>query len=111
MTSFEREAAEAARGVLLKDIRNNVSITVLVNESGMAQTKLKEVFKELTGMSIYEFLTFHRIQKAKELLANTELSIIQISRAVGYKRIDSFSRRFKQVEKMSPDHYRKQSNN
>jgi AraC family transcriptional regulator, transcriptional activator of the genes for pyochelin and ferripyochelin receptors len=109
MTAFEREAVETASQLLLQDIRKDISITHLVEKVGIAQSKLKATFKELYGMSIYAFITYHRVEKAKDLLINTNLTVEQISRTVGYKRIDSFSRRFKQVTKNSPDHYRKQN--
>jgi AraC-like DNA-binding protein len=108
--SFEREAAETAKEILLRDIRKTIPIDILVSEVGLGQTKLKAIFKELNGMSIYAFLTHQRIERAKELLSNHDYSIDQVARKVGYDRVSSFSRRFKQATGISPEFFRKHNN-
>jgi two-component system response regulator YesN len=48
-----------------------------------------------------------RIDKAKELLANPNLKIVDISQAVGYQDEKYFSKVFKKLEGVSPNEYRK----
>ena len=63
--------------------------------------------KENTGYSYYELLTHIKLQKSKQLLLNTTLSISQISKQLGYKNPESFIRIFKKHEDTTPQNYRK----
>jgi len=64
------------------------------------------LFKECTGMNFVEYLRKVRIEKAQELLRNTDLSISLITDKVGYKSTRQFTRAFKEVVGMSPSEYR-----
>ena len=47
------------------------------------------------------------MEKAKELLMTTELSLKQIAATVGYSNVSSFIRRFKQLYGVTPGSYKK----
>jgi len=64
------------------------------------------LFKEFTGMPPIQYLTNIRIDKAKELLLNSSLSIHEISYIVGYNNPLYFSRLFKKVTGVSATSYR-----
>jgi len=53
-----------------------------------------------------EYLANLRLEKAKELLCNTDMLIKEISVAVGYYDEGSFSRRFKKHTGVTPGQYR-----
>jgi AraC-like DNA-binding protein len=63
------------------------------------------LFKEVTGKTPLEFLIGVRMDKARELLANHDLTVGQIAEVVGYPDIHYFSRLFKRVEGLSPLKY------
>lgn len=63
--------------------------------------------KEKTGYSYYELLTHIKLQKSKQLLLNTTLSISQISKQLSYKNPESFIRTLKKYEAITPQAYRK----
>ena len=54
-----------------------------------------------------DFIKNYRINLAKELLQNTDLSIQQISEKTGYATVYYFSQQFKQVTGESPGSFRK----
>ena len=58
-------------------------------------------------MSPLEYLTLLRVERAKELLSSTSLTIREISAQVGYYDPGSFIRRFKQVTGETPLQYRR----
>jgi YesN/AraC family two-component response regulator len=68
---------------------------------------LSVLFKEQMGMTFTEYLTRRRIQRAKELLTNTRMTIAEIAEAAGYQTDKYFVKVFRSVEGMSPGHYRK----
>ena len=65
-----------------------------------------EWFKKNMGMSPGEYIKKLRIDKSKELLLNTDLTILQIGESVGYKYNSSFTRAFKDVENITPKEFR-----
>ncbi|MGI2297423.1 response regulator transcription factor [Paenibacillus sp. GXUN7292] len=67
------------------------------------------LFKEQTGLTFSDYLTRRRIQRAKELLTNTQLSIADIAGQVGYQTAKYFVKVFRSHENLSPSQYR-QSN-
>jgi len=68
---------------------------------------LSVLFKEQMGMTFTEYLTRRRIQRAKELLTGTRMTISEIAQASGYQTDKYFVKVFRSVEGMSPGHYRK----
>lgn len=68
------------------------------------------LFKEQTGFTFSEYVTRSRIQKAKELLLQTRLTIADISEQIGYQTSKYFIKLFKDYEGISPNQYRKQAN-
>ncbi|MNW05621.1 HTH-type transcriptional regulator YesS [compost metagenome] len=61
---------------------------------------------EQTGKSMIDFVNQLRIDKAKELLMDTELTIKQIAAEVGYFNVQSFNRFFRKYEGMPPSSYK-----
>lgn len=66
-------------------------------------------FKEITGFNFVEYLNNVRIKEAKKLLLNTNMTISDISDAVGFKSNTHFGRVFKNIEGTSPSSYKKKS--
>lgn len=74
----------------------------------MNSSYLSVLFKDQTGLTFSNYLTRKRLQRAKELLANTRLSIAEISEQVGYQTSKYFVKVFKASENISPAKYRRQ---
>lgn len=70
-----------------------------------------EWFKNKMKVSPVDYIQNLRVRKAKELLLNSNLSILQISQMVGYDYNSSFTRVFKYLEKVAPSEFRKKSKN
>lgn len=64
------------------------------------------VFKQCTGRTFSEYLTQVRIDRAKELLSETDLPVGELAREVGYSDPNYFSRVFARVTGMCPSRYR-----
>lgn len=59
-----------------------------------------------TGQSLHQYVVNARVLKALELLQTTDLSVTEISRAVGFKSIKHFSQSFKRCYNYAPTHFR-----
>lgn len=108
----EKENSDILLDNLKQYIRDNClrcefSIQETAEHFHMLLPNLSQFFKEKTGGNILDYSTQIRMQKAKELLANSELTLKDISQQVGYYNVSSFIRRFKQIEGMTPGDYRK----
>lgn len=64
------------------------------------------LFKEKAGMTFSDYLASCRIDRARQLLATTDLSISEVAAAIGYQEANSFSRLFKARTGQSPTDYR-----
>ena len=67
---------------------------------------LSHLFKEQTGVSPIKYLTSKPMEKACELLSETELPVSEVSKAVGYENPLYFSQVFKRIYGISPVKYR-----
>lgn len=66
-----------------------------------------EWFQKKTGFTPGAYMQKLRLARAKGLLQNTDLSLLQIAHEVGYEQQSSLTRLFKQKESVSPNDYRK----
>jgi AraC-like DNA-binding protein len=64
-------------------------------------------FKKVTGSTLMAYFTELKIQKAKELLRETDLSIAGISDALSFENPNYFSKTFKRLTRYTPSTYRK----
>ncbi len=70
---------------------------------------LSTLFKQKTGMKFVDYLNDVRIERAKELLRNSDRKMYQISKAVGYDNTKYFFRVFKKKMGCSPEQYRSEN--
>jgi len=63
-------------------------------------------FKERAGCPLFEFINRRRVARACALLKSSDLSIIEISEAVGYNSLSFFNRYFLRIVGLSPREYR-----
>ncbi|MCR4989274.1 MAG: helix-turn-helix domain-containing protein [Lachnospiraceae bacterium] len=81
-------------------------VSRIVNISPYYFSKL---FKESTGENFIEYLTNIRIEKAKELLAGSDMSMKEICMMCGYQDPNYFSRTFKKNVGITPTEYKEQN--
>jgi AraC-like DNA-binding protein len=87
----------------------NFSIRDLALEFHLSTSYLQRLFKHQTGVSMGEWLSEQRLQRAAHLLANSYLSVKEIAYSVGYEHASSFTRAFERRFAQAPARYRKQS--
>ena len=82
------------------------SIQVLCQHTHISRSYLQRMYKTYFGKSIFEELIDFRMQKAKALLRDTELSISEVAAACGYGSYSHFANQFKSQEGITPSGYR-----
>jgi AraC-like DNA-binding protein len=88
---------------------NKISLDDLTKTAYISKFHFLRLFKRHTGVSPYEYLINYRINKAKELLKNSELLIREISDTVGFFDYNNFIREFKKIVGITPLKYKKQN--
>jgi AraC family transcriptional regulator of arabinose operon len=94
--------------LMTDELRRDVSIKELAQSVNLSSSRLRHLFKDETGLSIKQYLKAQRMQKAKELLESTFLSIKEIMPRIGIKDKSHFTRAFKKLYGLSPAKYRSQ---
>ena len=79
----------------------------LAQKMGINERQLYRKMKGISGNTVHEFVTKVRMNKAEELLKNSDLSISQIAYKVGYSEPSNFSRTFSKHFGCSPSQYLK----
>jgi AraC-like DNA-binding protein len=100
---------------LLQDIKEcieneyanpNLSLDFLSDKFSVNSKYLSRLFKETFGENFLDFLASVRIGKAKELLINSEVPILEVGEKVGYPNSATFRRVFRKIEGLPPQDYR-----
>lgn len=100
------EAIHYVKEMISKDF-NHLTIPNLALSAGINQTKLKTGFKEIFGQTIFGFLLDLRMNRAKELLVSTDITISEIATIVGYNYSQHFVHAFKRYFDCTPGEFRK----
>lgn len=85
----------------------NLSLNEMAATVQMSSHYFASLFKASTGIPPHQYLTKCRIEKAKQLLANQDLSIVEVCHQVGFQNQSHFTRVFRQHTKTTPKVYRK----
>ncbi len=85
----------------------DLNMAVVSNHISMNYSLFSYAFKQYTGNNFVNFLKDIRMEKAKELLENTDLRIVEISQKIGYENEKHFMKIFKVTCGVSPTEYRK----
>lgn len=79
----------------------------LARELGYDYTYLSNLFSEVKGMTVQQYIIMHKIERAKELILYEELNVSEISYRLQYSSVAHFSNQFKKLTGLSPSYYKK----
>ncbi len=102
----ESEEIKKAKIFIHKNYGDKVTLGMVSSSIGFSKAYFSKIFTEETGDNFTTYLTNVRIDKAKELLAKTDMKIYEICEKVGYPNIEHFSRTFKKLVGVSPIQYK-----
>lgn len=90
-----------------ENFTSTISIEDVAKAIGFSPSYFSRFFKWHTGQTFMEFLREYRINKAKIILLNEKLPIIEVSEKAGFSSLNTFYRAFKLQEGISPLQYQK----
>jgi AraC family transcriptional regulator len=92
--------------VLRTGFCGEVSLDLLAAEACLSKYHFLRLFRTAFGLSPYQYIQHLRIEKARELLADTLISISDLAGLLGFDNSQSFSRLFFQKTGVYPTQYR-----
>jgi AraC family transcriptional regulator, transcriptional activator of pobA len=82
------------------------TVQTISDNLNISPTYLRSLLKTLTGQTTQQHIHDKLIEKAKEKLSTTELSISEIAYQLGFEHLQSFSKLFKKKTNQSPMEFR-----
>jgi AraC family transcriptional regulator, transcriptional activator of the genes for pyochelin and ferripyochelin receptors len=98
----EVERIYQAKDILLDQINNPPSLLSLARQVGLNDCTLKREFKQVFGTTVFGYLHQHRMEQARSLLLDRQLSVTEIAHKVGYRNLSAFSTAFRKTYGVSP---------
>ncbi|MDZ4824740.1 MAG: AraC family transcriptional regulator [Flavobacteriales bacterium] len=114
------ELLDNRRSILIEKIKNvvtemihymdeqpGVNYSFYISEKlGYDYTYLANIFSEVKGISIQQFIIIHKIERVKQLLIYDELNLTEISYKLHYSSVAHLSNQFKKITGLSPGFYK-----
>ena len=95
-----------ARLRIRESLESSLTIQQVAEELGVSYSNFRKLFKEHTGLSPATYQQELRLQRAKELLSTTDLSIKEIAYRLDFESPDYFSAKFKLKTGRKPSEFR-----
>ncbi len=92
------------------NLANGLTLESLAKKCYYNPSYFSRLFKNRFGVSLVEYITNKRVEKALELLSETDMSIKAISSACGFSNRSVFYRAFSKITGKTPTEYRKKDN-
>lgn len=102
-TDFVNKTIDFIKANYQKDL----SLQDIAEKIFLSPRYLNSIFKEETGMTIFDYITQIRMEKAKILINSNNHKIQDIAERVGYNNVQSFIKFFKKYSGMTPTDYRR----
>ncbi|MEM9418143.1 MAG: helix-turn-helix domain-containing protein [Planctomycetota bacterium] len=102
------ERVRQAIDFLNRNALNAISVDDVVKVVPIPRRTLERRFRKCTGHSIRDYTRQLRVNHARELLANTDQTMVAISDECGFSSYNYFNRVFKQLVGVSPSRYRRE---
>lgn len=93
-----------------QNYNKEISLNGIADKLNLDSSYVSRLFKQKTGVKFMEYLISLRIEKAKDLLIHSSLSVKDIGKTVGYNNTHSFIRIFKKNEGLTPGKFREKNN-
>lgn len=107
---IEKRNADIYLDFCLRYIEAHLHTSVKINELaemiGVSCPYLYKIFHKRFNMSLKQYIIKYKLDRAKKLLIETDMSVTQIANSVGYNSVLDFSKLFKAKEGVSPQKYR-----
>ncbi len=96
----------SAIDIITREYASNLTVEEIAGRLNVSRSYLSALFKEETTISVMQYITLMRMNRAEHLLRNTAMKVSEIAEAVGYHDASYFGVQFKKLYGMSPAQFR-----
>lgn len=100
---------EQVKSFIHKELHQQITLKQISKALHFNYAYLGQKFKNQENVSFNEYLLQQRMERAKQLLQQTDLKIYEIAQEVGYTEIDWFYKKFREYTGVSANEYRKKN--
>ena len=93
------------RDILLAQLTIPPDLSELAAKANFSKSKLKRLFKQIFGVSIFRYYQSFRMQEAARLLKQHQLSVSEVGYQMGFSNLSHFTRTFEEYIGMKPKKY------
>ena len=93
-----------------ENIENKLTLDIIAQSAAMNKTYFSSCFKKLNGISLWDYITIKRVEKAIELLKTTNLTKIDIAMKCGFNSSANFYKAFRRVTGKNPSFFSRGNN-
>ncbi|RCX17520.1 AraC-like DNA-binding protein [Anaerobacterium chartisolvens] len=97
---------EKVKAFVAENYNGELSLERVAEVVQLSPSYLSFIFKEISGTNFVDFINEYRLEKAKDLLKSSSMTVAQVAEAVGYINANSFSKTFKRYIGVSPGQFR-----
>ena len=94
---------------ITSDVAQPLSAGDLASELGMSESRFSRFFRRATGNTFTDFVNRVRVNRACQLLMETDRLVTHICYEVGFNNVANFNRRFLEIKGMTPSEFRRQA--
>ena len=106
MTPEEAAHLRRAKDLVDSSYAEPLDVVALARRALMSPAHFSRRFKEAFGETPHRYVLTRRVERAQELLRNTDTSVTDVCLEVGFQSLGSFSSAFRRVTGMTPTAYR-----
>lgn len=103
------QALYATRDFILAHLETPPTLSGLATSANMSTSKLKTLFRQIFGKSIYSYYQHFRMQEAARLLAAGDLSVSEVGYRLGFSNLSHFTRVFEEHIGLKPKQFSMQA--
>ncbi len=91
------------------DLAEPLLASTAAAELGMSESRFSRFFRRATGNTFTDFVNLVRVNRACQLLMETDRQVTRICYEVGFNNVANFNRRFRELKGMTPSEFRHQA--
>lgn len=100
-----QHAMRAVEEYIHANLDQNIALAELAHVAHLSEFHFARLFKQTTGLPPHQFVIYHRVERAKRLIAEGRLSLANIAIDVGFSDQSQLSRHFKRLVGVTPKRF------
>jgi AraC-like DNA-binding protein len=96
----------SAKRFMDQNFHENINLEAVSRQAFLSRFHFHRLFTHIYQRTPHQYLTYRRLEKAKELLVNNDKTVMEVCNEVGFESLGSFSTLFKKEIGFAPQYYR-----